>query len=85
MHIDCRRHHCTEDASETLRLIWCSVPDAYLSFKEIKRAFRGIFRAEELKNIYDFYAKAVGFSKQGVQRWRPMIGPLEVMVRRGFK
>ncbi|GBN77429.1 hypothetical protein AVEN_146996-1 [Araneus ventricosus] len=60
MHIDCRQHHCNEDASEALRLIWCSVPDAYISFKEIKRAFRGVFRAEELKNIYDFYAKAVG-------------------------
>ncbi|GBN37849.1 hypothetical protein AVEN_57652-1 [Araneus ventricosus] len=60
MHIDCRQHLCTEDASEALCLIWCSVPDAYISFKEIKRAFRGIFRAEELKNIYDFYAKAVG-------------------------
>ncbi|GBO04257.1 hypothetical protein AVEN_51809-1 [Araneus ventricosus] len=60
MHIDCRHHHCTEAASEALRLIWCSVPDAYISFKEINRVFRGIFRAEELKNIYGFYAKAVG-------------------------
>ncbi|GBN99617.1 hypothetical protein AVEN_152741-1, partial [Araneus ventricosus] len=67
MHIDCRYHHCTEDASEALRLIWNSVPDAYISFKEIKRAFRGIFRAEELKNIYDFYAEAVGEFSESVQ------------------
>ncbi|GBL62840.1 hypothetical protein AVEN_126533-1 [Araneus ventricosus] len=67
MHIDCRQHHCTEDASEALRLIWCSVLDAYISFKEIKRAFRGIFIAEELKNIYDFYAEAVGESSESVE------------------
>ncbi|GBO01984.1 hypothetical protein AVEN_28728-1 [Araneus ventricosus] len=67
MHIDCRQHHCTEDASEALRLIWCSVPDDYISFKEIKRAFRGIFRDEELKNIYDFYAEAVGEFSDSVQ------------------
>ncbi|GBM14100.1 hypothetical protein AVEN_275356-1, partial [Araneus ventricosus] len=67
MHIDCRQQLCTEAASEALRLIWCSVPDAYISFKEIKRAFPGIFRAEELKNIYDFYAKAVGEFSESVQ------------------
>ncbi|GBN75416.1 hypothetical protein AVEN_27104-1 [Araneus ventricosus] len=67
MHIDCRQHHCTEDASEALRLIWCSVPDAYISFKEIKRAFRGILRVEELKNIYDFYAEGVGEFSESVQ------------------
>ncbi|GBN42791.1 hypothetical protein AVEN_236494-1 [Araneus ventricosus] len=67
MHIDCRQHHCIEAASEALRLICCSIPDAYISFKEIKRAFRGIFRAEELKNIYGFYAKAVGEFFDSVQ------------------
>ncbi|GBO22955.1 hypothetical protein AVEN_261652-1, partial [Araneus ventricosus] len=67
MHIDCRQHHCTEDASEALCLIWCSVPDAYISFKEIKRAFRGVFRAEELKSIYDFHAKAVGEFSESVE------------------
>ncbi|GBM43535.1 hypothetical protein AVEN_202457-1, partial [Araneus ventricosus] len=67
MHIDCRQHLCTEAASEALRLIWCSVPDAYISFKEIKRTFRGVFRAEELKSIYDFYAKAVGQFSESIQ------------------
>ncbi|GBN66504.1 hypothetical protein AVEN_263537-1 [Araneus ventricosus] len=47
MHIDCRYHLCTETASDALRLIWCSVPDACISFKEINRVFRGI---SELKN-----------------------------------
>ncbi|GBN61725.1 hypothetical protein AVEN_269676-1 [Araneus ventricosus] len=67
MHIDCRYHHCTEATSEALRLIWCSVPDAYISFKEINRVFRGIFRAEELRNIYGFYAKAVGEFSESVE------------------
>ncbi|CAL1295501.1 unnamed protein product [Larinioides sclopetarius] len=59
MYIDSKQHYCTQAASEALRLIWCSIPDAYISFKEIKRAFRGIFKAGELKNMYDFYATAV--------------------------
>ncbi|GBM81140.1 hypothetical protein AVEN_191284-1 [Araneus ventricosus] len=67
MHIDCRQHLCTEAASEALRLIWCSVPEAYISFKEIQRTFRGVFTAEDLKNIYDFYAKAVGVLSEGVE------------------
>ncbi|GBN91249.1 hypothetical protein AVEN_212503-1 [Araneus ventricosus] len=67
MYIYCCQHHRTEAASEALRLIWCSVPDAYISFKEIKRAFRGVFSAEELKNMYGFYAAAVGEFYESVE------------------
>ncbi|GBO34941.1 hypothetical protein AVEN_133548-1 [Araneus ventricosus] len=60
MYIDSNSHGCTEAASEALCLIWCSVPDACITYGEIKRVFGEVFRVAELMDIYVFYVRSVG-------------------------
>ncbi|CAL1282234.1 unnamed protein product, partial [Larinioides sclopetarius] len=59
MYIDSHIYECTEIASEILRLIWCSIPDAYITYGELKRAF-GEALSQELVDMYEFYCRAVG-------------------------
>ncbi|GFV29734.1 SOCS box domain-containing protein [Trichonephila clavipes] len=47
-------------ASESVKLIWSSVPDSLISFNELKRYYGAVLDSEALNNIYDFYSEAVG-------------------------
>ncbi|GBN78445.1 hypothetical protein AVEN_5867-1 [Araneus ventricosus] len=58
MYIDSNSHGSTEAASEALYLIWCSVSDACLTYREIKRGFVAAFIEEELMEMYGFYVRA---------------------------
>ncbi|KAF8770352.1 hypothetical protein HNY73_017897 [Argiope bruennichi] len=60
MYVYCDVDFDTETALETLRLIWSSIPDPYISFEEFGGIFWKVFSAEELERIYDFYGRAVG-------------------------
>ncbi|KAF8770307.1 hypothetical protein HNY73_017853 [Argiope bruennichi] len=46
-------------ASEALRLVWNSVPDAHLSSEEINDIFKNILNSNEIVNLYKFYSEAV--------------------------
>ncbi|KAF8767894.1 hypothetical protein HNY73_020776 [Argiope bruennichi] len=47
-------------AENTLRLIWASVPDPIIIFYEVENALKHVLGPEEMKDIYNFYAKSVG-------------------------
>ncbi|GBO02196.1 hypothetical protein AVEN_106193-1 [Araneus ventricosus] len=59
LYIDSDSHGCTEAASEALCLIWCSVSDACITYREIKRGFGAAFIEEELMEMYGFYVRAM--------------------------
>ncbi|CAL1270266.1 unnamed protein product, partial [Larinioides sclopetarius] len=50
----------TSSATECLRLLWYSVPDAFFSLEEIKMALQPGLSSETIQDMYNFYSEAVG-------------------------
>ncbi|GBL77350.1 hypothetical protein AVEN_41773-1 [Araneus ventricosus] len=49
---------------EVLRLIWNSIPDAFITLEEIRNAYDGVLSDTEMGNIYNYYTAAIGETSQ---------------------
>ncbi|GIY98152.1 hypothetical protein CEXT_712681 [Caerostris extrusa] len=47
------------EAAASLRLLWRSLPDAYLTYQEMQETFRMQLQASELENFFEFYQEIV--------------------------
>ncbi|GBN56383.1 hypothetical protein AVEN_73428-1 [Araneus ventricosus] len=57
----------TISAAECLRLLWSSLPDAFLSLEEIEMALQAGLSSEIIRAVYDFYSRAVGMYPTSVE------------------
>ncbi|GBN74453.1 hypothetical protein AVEN_53846-1 [Araneus ventricosus] len=74
----------SEAASEALRLIWCSVPDACITFEELKKILGNAFSEEKLMDIHGFYVRAIGEFHEFIEP-RPLTHLCRTVLRRTFE
>ncbi|CAL1270303.1 unnamed protein product, partial [Larinioides sclopetarius] len=54
------RSRSLPSASECLRLVWNSIPDAFFTFEEIEMALQADLSSETIRELYKFYSDSVG-------------------------
>ncbi|GIY16471.1 hypothetical protein CDAR_87431 [Caerostris darwini] len=47
------------EAAASLRLLWRSLPDAYLTYQEMQETFQMQLQASELENFFNFYQEVI--------------------------
>ncbi|GBN87755.1 hypothetical protein AVEN_81933-1 [Araneus ventricosus] len=47
------------DVVEALRLVWCSIPDAFVSLQEMQEAYGFALNSTEISDVHTYYEEAI--------------------------